>query len=729
MNFDPLTRTLSGTAGDFDRNVLLSAVATDIAGASVVTPLQVRVANTPDAPSVGEGIADQVVAEDSGFAFTIPSDAFLDPDPGDVLAYGTSLAGELPLPDWLHFDPATRSFIGSPENADVGLYLIVVTATDLQGNRISEDFLMTVENTNDAPYLAGELADHIAAKGESFEFLVDRGIFADIDKGDTGALTLRASLASGEPLPAWLSFDPAESMFFGTPSGEDLGTLRIRVTATDPSQAGVSEEFDLTVINTNSAPIAGRAIEDQTAMEDSVFSFVIPDDAFVDLDIEDVLGFTAAQADGSQLPFWLTFDVAARSFLGTPGNAEVGSIRILVTAADPEGESATSEFGLTVVDVNDAPEFVGALPELSAVTGVALEYRLPGDLFTDIDDGDLLSVSIAGAGGTPLPGWLHFDPDTRVLTGTPAPEHRGVIDLEVVATDLRGASASAPLVIAVSGVLAGTNGADTITGAAADDLLSGGRGNDRLYGLMGEDVLAGGEGRDQLSGGEGNDLLLGQQDRDDLYGDAGNDLLIGGNKDDTLYLGSGNDIVAFNRGDGKDTVCLGEGGVTLSLGGGLAYRDLKLNKDKNDLVLETGHGDRLVLADWYAAGQSARPITLQVVAEAMAGFQQGGADPLLDDRIETFDFNALVAQFDAAPGGGPGSNKWKVMNALLDAHLAGSDSEAIGGDLAYQYGLNGTLAGIGLTAAQEVLNAPQFGAAPQALRPLAGLQQGQYRLS
>ena len=69
------------------------------------------------------------------------------------------------------------------------------------------------------------------------------------------------------------------------------------------------------------------------------------------------------------------------------------------------------------------------------------------------------------------------------------------------------------------------------------------------------------------------------------------------------------------------------------------------------------------------------------------------------------------------------------MNALLDAHLAGSDSEAIGGDLAYQYGLNGTLAGIGLTAAQEVLNAPQFGAAPQALRPLAGLQQGQYRLS
>ncbi len=40
-----------------------------------------------------------------------------------------------------------------------------------------------------------------------------------------------------------------------------------------------------------------------------------------------------------------------------------------------------------------------------------------------------------------------------------------------------------------------------------------------------------------------------------------------------------------------------------------------------------------------------------------------------------------------------------LTNALLDAHLAGSDTEAIGGDLAYRYGLNGGLTSIGLAQA------------------------------
>ena len=40
----------------------------------------------------------------------------------------------------------------------------------------------------------------------------------------------------------------------------------------------------------------------------------------------------------------------------------------------------------------------------------------------------------------------------------------------------------------------------------------------------------------------------------------------------------------------------------------------------------------------------------------------------------------------------------------------------------------GTLAGMGLGAAQDVLNAPQFGAQAQTLRPLATLQEGTVKL-
>jgi hypothetical protein len=69
------------------------------------------------------------------------------------------------------------------------------------------------------------------------------------------------------------------------------------------------------------------------------------------------------------------------------------------------------------------------------------------------------------------------------------------------------------------------------------------------------------------------------------------------------------------------------------------------------------------------------------------------------------------------------------MNTLLDAHLAGSDTEALGGDLAYRYGLTGSLAGLALTPAQGTLSSAQFGSAPQSLQPLAGLQEGLVNLS
>ncbi len=114
----------------------------------------------------------------------------------------------------------------------------------------------------------------------------------------------------------------------------------------------------------------------------------------------------------------------------------------------------------------------------------------------------------------------------------------------------------------------------------------------------------------------------------------------------------------------------------------------------------------------------------------MSDFAPGGSDPLRDNKIERFDFNQIVQKFDQArAASASNANHWAVMNSLLDAHLAGSDTEAIGGDLAYRYGLSGTLSGIAINAAQAVLASPQFGAAPQALQPLAGLQDGPVKLS
>ncbi|MBI0520374.1 hypothetical protein F6Q07_19935, partial [Pectobacterium parmentieri] len=60
-------------------------------------------------------------------------------------------------------------------------------------------------------------------------------------------LTLSATLANGSPLPSWLRFDPTIGTFSGTPGNGDIGTLVIRVTATDGSNTSISTSFGLTV--------------------------------------------------------------------------------------------------------------------------------------------------------------------------------------------------------------------------------------------------------------------------------------------------------------------------------------------------------------------------------------------------------------------------------------------------------------------------------------------------
>ena len=265
--------------------------------------------------------------------------------------------------------------------------------------------------------------------------------------------------------------------------------------------------------------------------------------------------------------------------------------------------------------------------------------------------------------------------------------------------------------------------------ACGNVLLAGGNGNDVLWASAGNDALEGGAGNDRLYGGTGSDLLAGGSGADLIDGARGTDLLIGGAGNDTIITGTGADLIAVNRGDGFDAVTVGTGSTALTLGGGIAYTDLSFSKSSNNLVLKLGTSDQLTFKDWYLGTTNRNVLNLQVIAETMAGFSPGGADALLDQKIENFDFKGLVGAFDNARSTTPTLSSWALADALTQFHLAGSDSTALGGDLAYQYGSNGTLAGIGVTAAQQVLGEPGFGGQAQTLQPLAGLQVGAQRLT
>jgi len=277
----------------------------------------------------------------------------------------------------------------------------------------------------------------------------------------------------------------------------------------------------------------------------------------------------------------------------------------------------------------------------------------------------------------------------------------------------------------IAGILNGNGGDDLLMGGGKDDALNGGAGNDTLDGGMGNDILQGGDGDDTLSDTAGANLLNGGAGADILSGNIGNEMFVGGIGNDVINTGDGADILAFNRGDGTDVVNGGIGADnTISLGGGIGYADIALSKVNNDLILEVGNGDQITLANWYdIAANYKSVIDLQVMADAMAGFDPASGDPLMNRAVQNFDFTAIVNAFDQAHGGSATYMHWSATSELLAAHLSGSDTMALGGDLAHQYGTNGSFTGMNLAAAQTALNDPQFGGA-QTLNPLQGLQGG-----
>ena len=287
------------------------------------------------------------------------------------------------------------------------------------------------------------------------------------------------------------------------------------------------------------------------------------------------------------------------------------------------------------------------------------------------------------------------------------------------------------LTLSGTGAIIGAGNAldNALTGNSAINLLVGGDGIDRLNGGAELDFLEGGAGNDVLADAVGAGYFNGGSGNDSLRGDGAADFYLGGAGNDSINTGTGADVIVFNLGDGQDTVAASIGADnTISLGGGIAYSDIAFRKSGNNLILDIGVSDRITLANWYAGTDNHSVLTLQVIAEAMAGFDAGGADPLRDNRVETFDFAGLAGAFDAALAANPGLTSWEITNALTTFHLSGNDTAALGGDLAYQYGRHGNMGNVGLSGAQNVLGNAQFGTVAQSLQPLAGLQEGVVRL-
>ncbi|WP_300450836.1 putative Ig domain-containing protein, partial [Accumulibacter sp.] len=188
--------------------------------------------------------------------------------------------------------------------------------------------------------------------------------------------------------------DAARGVFSGTPQNGDVGSLAIRVRATDRAGATVAADFTLAVDNVNDAPLASTPLASQSARSGSAFRYQLPAAAFIDVDAGDRLLLSASLDGGGALPGWLRFDAPTATFSGTPSGG-AANYDISVTASDLAGATSSQRFALSVSGGN-------AIPVANPDTAAVIEDRRPSAfgnvLANDRDDDGRTPLRVSDAG-------------------------------------------------------------------------------------------------------------------------------------------------------------------------------------------------------------------------------------------------------------------------------------------------------------------------------------------
>ncbi|MDX2159555.1 MAG: Ig-like domain-containing protein [Hyphomicrobiaceae bacterium] len=315
-------------------------------------------------------------------------------------------------------------------------------------------------------------------------------------------------------------------------------------------------------------------------------------------------------------------------------NGQVSFAYTVARIADPTLRD-TATVTIDVTPVNDAPSLTSPVAVSIAentqngVTAAALAALDP--------EGTAVTFELVGSaeGRFVLVGNQIVVAGSAVLDYETAASHT----LQVRVADATGLARTQSITVSLTnlaettpsaGIVDGTAGNDTRTGAGTDDRIRGLGGDDTLNGGGGNDYLDGGTGRDSMVGGAGNDtfvvdnssdrlsenanqgndtvlttltsftlpsnfenvvrtgagainaggnslanLMAGAAGADTLSGAAGNDTLVGNGGNDQLTGGDGNDLMFggagndnLSGGNGADWLEGGIGNDTLNGGGG-----------------------------------------------------------------------------------------------------------------------------------------------------------------
>ena len=344
---------------------------------------------------------------------------------------------------------------------------------------------------NSAPTLANAIADQNATEESEFAFTFAATTFNDVNAGDS--LTYSATRLDGSALPSWLMFTPATRRFSGTPLISDVGTLSIKVTATDTSNTTATDTFNIVVTKSASAFNGGytgsyrgaltdpRSISLASIITDRSFTATITDGGVTGyLPATGGTGTGTVDGDGNLevsdsgpifIPGVGVFDVTivfsgqlVRSAAGVTGS---GTIDI---SGDLTG-TGTWTATRTITTPNKAPVFeISASPDQTVFEDAGV--RIVKGFATGIADGDIDKIQTSKFLVTTNNDSLFLtkpaiNTTTGTLTYTPAPNANGTATATVKLKDNGGTarggvdtSASKTFLITVTPV---NDGPPTIT--------------------------------------------------------------------------------------------------------------------------------------------------------------------------------------------------------------------------------------------------------------------------
>ncbi|HYR34752.1 MAG TPA: VCBS domain-containing protein [Burkholderiales bacterium] len=455
--------------------------------------------------------------------------------------------------------PAVQSLRARQTVSDVFTYLVSDGIASTPGT-----LTISVAGSNDAPVTVNDTA---SAREDTILIATGNVLANDRDVDAGTVLVAAAGSFTGTYGSLALNADGSYTYTLANASTA-VQSLRAGQAVTDSFSYSASDGIDTTpgtlsvsVLGTNDAPLLVNSLTDQNAQVGAAFSLAVPANTFTDIDQGDTLSYGARTADGSALPSWLAFDPASRTFSGTPGAADAGTLQVRLTATDLGGASADDMFAIAIEGASDERTF---------------NFQVDGVWPACDDDADRRNVGSPGKPGT-------------------------------------GKEVSIAGKNRTDGIYVGGAGSDTLNGTSgADALLLDDGAKPRLVSI---ETINMGDGDDVVDLTSkrytyGDVTVNGNAGKDVIWTSAGNDVLDGGAGDDALAGGAGNDVYVHGAGGGKDVITETGGFDTILFGAGIGASSVTVRRQDGDLVLSAGENDSVTVKNWFGS-ESRRVETVQ----------------------------------------------------------------------------------------------------------------------